>query len=764
MAGNLKADPARSIELIRWLNPKAAIYLESMASQGNVKPIAKQFAAQGDAGAVGFVTSNNSEEIQRNVYFLPNAEFLQGARKKENLSAVRFLHVDLDYKDYPGGEKEQEERVLALLQDKRVRPKGVPVPSAIWFTGGGCQAVWKLEQPLDVTKAEDLNKALLLALQGEGATHNADRLLRLPWTMNWLNDKKRSTGREPALAFHFEPTKLDNPPRTYAVEAFHLQIPKAATKPVERSEATMTVPHFDPLPLPAHLSEILPVDPEWIDAIATGNNPPGKAYASRSELVFACVLWMLFRGVQPGHILSIITATDLGISAHVRENPSPLAYARRQIERAMAAIELRAKGWPIRAEDGRPIPNLPQNVRYAFAVLGVDAQRNTFTQTDEFRGFGLDGRDLNDIAEILSSTFRREHDFAATPAVIKRELLAVAHEQKFHPVVDYLDGLVWDGKPRINKWLADYCGADDNELNGEFGSKLLIAGVRRIKQPGVKFDTMLVLEGPQGAGKSQVAQRLAVRDQWFCGSLDLKSDDKTKAEMLARAWIVECQELDGLNKSTSQGLKRFLSTSTDTYRRAYGRDASEYGRHCIILGTTNEGAYLRDLTGNRRIWPVLVRRIDLARFSADVDQLWAEGAVREKAGETITLQPHLWAAAADLQGQRMVEDAFSDVLEDNFRELVGRVSMDSVKLLLGIDTARMSPSDTRRIKAIMTVLGWDYGTHRLHDLGKLEKAHRKGFSRGGADERKLEYLAQRLNGGAVVIVRLEGLREGEPPF
>ena len=99
---------------------------------------------------------------------------------------------------------------------------------------------------------------------------------------------------------------------------------------------------------------------------------------------------MLFRGVQPGHVLSIITATDLGVSAHVRENASPLAYARRQIERAMAAIDLRAGGWPIRADDGRPVPNLPQNIRYAFAVLGVDAQRNTFTQTDEFRGFGLD--------------------------------------------------------------------------------------------------------------------------------------------------------------------------------------------------------------------------------------------------------------------------------------------------------------------------------------------------------------------------------------
>jgi hypothetical protein len=93
---------------------------------------------------------------------------------------------------------------------------------------------------------------------------------------------------------------------------------------------------------------------------------------------------------------------------------------------------------------------------------------------------------------------------------------------------------------------------------------------------------MPVLEGAQGADKSRLAQRLAVRDEWFCGSLDLKSDDKTKAELLARAWIVECYELDGLNKATSQSLKRFLSTAIDTFQRAYGRDAGEYRRHCII--------------------------------------------------------------------------------------------------------------------------------------------------------------------------------------
>jgi predicted P-loop ATPase len=454
----------------------------------------------------------------------------------------------------------------------------------------------------------------------------------------------------------------------------------------------------------------------------------------------------------------------LGISAHVRESSNVLRYAQRQVKRALAILEARSGEWPVLSDKLLPVPHHPKNVRYALARLGVDAQRNQFNKTDEVRGAGLDGRDLNDIAEILCSQFGRELDFAATPAAIKRELLAIAHENPYHPVCDYLDGLMWDGTPRIGTWLADYCGADHTDLNREFASKLLIAGVRRIKQPGVKFDTMLVLEGAQGAGKSQVAQLLAVRPEWFCGSLNLTSDDKSKAEMLARAWIVECQELDGLNKSTSQNLKRFLSTPTDTFRRAYGRDAGEYPRHCIIIGTTNEGAYLRDLTGNRRIWPVLVRRVDLARFGADVHQLWAEAVVREAAGESITLSPHLWAAAAEVQGQRMVEDAYADVLGDTFAELTGRVSMDSVKLLLGVDTARMSPTDTRRIKSVMAGLGWDFGTHRLHDLGRLEKIQRRGFARGDADQQKVEYIAQRIEGGIVVINRLDRLHCEDAPF
>ncbi|WP_439524135.1 hypothetical protein, partial [Marivita sp.] len=230
MANNLKTDATRAIEFIRWLTSEAPLHLESMASRGKAKPKAKVFGLPEHEKAVSFVAYGNADDVQRNMYFLPNAEFLEGPRKKENLSAVRFLHVDLDFKDYPGDEKEKVDFVINILHEKKTRPKGIPLPTAIWLTGGGCQAVWKLDEPLEIEKAEELNKALLFVLQGGPGTHNADRLLRLPWTINWLNDKKRADGRKPALAWAFEPMDLTKPPRTYAVGDFRVRVPKEAAK------------------------------------------------------------------------------------------------------------------------------------------------------------------------------------------------------------------------------------------------------------------------------------------------------------------------------------------------------------------------------------------------------------------------------------------------------------------------------------------------------------------------------------------------------
>lgn len=554
--------------------------------------------------------------------------------------------------------------------------------------------------------------------------------------------------------------------KTYNVEDFQLPAPKEKTTlPAKSGSAAVEPTEIAPLPLPDDLGEIIPSDLKWVEVIVTGDDPPGKVYPSRSERMMACVCWMLGNGVQPGHVLSILLDPAYAIGAHVRENPNPIRYGQRQVVRALIMIDAKREDWPVLNDKFQPAKDHPSNIRYALARLGIEVHRNLFTFMNDVEGFRLDTRDLNDVADILGSRFLRDLDFRATSAAIKSEIIAIGHEQIYHPIVDYLDGLVWDGNPRLDNMLRDYAGADDTEINREFGAKFLIAGVRRVKKPGVKFDTMLVFEGNQGTGKSSFAETLAVRSDWFCGSLSLKSDDKSKAELLAGAWIVEVQEMDGIRKASTHELKRFLSTRRDKYRRAYGRDARTYPRQCVIVGSTNDQKYLFDQTGNRRFWPVRAGTVQLDKLREDVDQLWAEAVVREAAGESIVLSEHLWEAAAELTDVRLIEDAFAAVLGDWFAEKTGRVSMDSVKLLLGFEGGRLSPIEVQRIKAEMDRLGWEEKTNRLHDLSQREKTQRRGFARGTPDERKTEWLARRIENGVATLFRIDDLAlEQDSPF
>lgn len=266
--------------------------------------------------------------------------------------------------------------------------------------------------------------------------------------MNWLSDKKRTAGRDPAKTFLLEPVSFGADPRNYTLADFRLRLDKSSSSKTD-SKAITNLDDIEVLPLPDDRSEVIPLDPVWSEVIVTGKNPPDKSYQSRSELVFAATLWLLGKNVAPGYIVSILTSPDLGISAHVRENPNPLRYARRQVARAMETIDLRGRGWPKVDQYGRLAANAPENVRFALAMLDVDARRNMFTHADEVNGLGLEGRDISDICEILCSIFDRKLDFRASVTVIRRELITVAYERAYHPVIDYLDGLVWDGIPRL---------------------------------------------------------------------------------------------------------------------------------------------------------------------------------------------------------------------------------------------------------------------------------------------------------------------------
>lgn len=752
-------------EFLKWLLPDGPYRIETMVSEGKGRLVVEHFLDIHGKELREFVSTQNSEKLRRNFYFLPNATRLIGKRKKANLRGADFLHVDLDMKDYSGNDSEQFLKIVDLLLDKRV--KSIPAPSAVWFTGGGFQAVWKLSKTIEVELAEELNYSLLMALQGGAGTHNADRLLRLPGTVNWLNDKKREAGRVPKLSLVASPDDFKKPPLMYAESDFKMKRLNPENNKKNGSKGkSVAAPsaYLEPLPLPSDLMEIFPSDPNWLAAIRDGINPPGKSYPSRSELVFAATIWMLGNGMESGHVLTVLTSDEFAISAHILEQPNAVSYATRQVLQALDAIRSNDGGWPVLGDTNLPVKNHPDNIRFAFSKLALLISRNVFAGIDEIVGGGFNDRDINDVSDILSSIFVRKFKFSATSAAINREIMSVAYDNTYHPILEYLGDLKWDGVERIDKWLVDFASADDTPFNRTVGRKVLVAAVRRIKKPGVKFDTLLVLEGKQGAGKSRLVGKLAISNDWFCESLSMKLDDKAKAELLSQAWIVEFQELDGIGKATSQDLKHFLSQRVDMYRKSYGKGARPYPRHSVIIGTTNESDYLRDLTGNRRIWPVLVGEIDLDGFSKVLDQLWAEAVVLEAGGERLELPKELWGAAAELQKRRLVEDPYSDVLFGALQNRTGKVSMGSIKQLLGIQSSRMTPQDSRRIKSIMAGIGWDSGTYRLIDPSGSHNEPRRGFASGSFEERKIEYISHMESDGFCHLILINNYGDEKEPF
>jgi predicted P-loop ATPase len=200
-------------------------------------------------------------------------------------------------------------------------------------------------------------------------------------------------------------------------------------------------------------------------------------------------------------------------------------------------------------------------------------------------------------------------------------------------VREYLDGLVWDKHPRVDRWLIDYGKAVDAPYIRAVSRLMLVAAVRRVRQPGCAFDEMLILEGPQGIGKSTALQILA--GPWYGNDLPIGADVRHFMEVTAGKWIVEASELRAMGSGDVNALKACLSRTEEMVRMPYAREATKVPRQFIVVGTTSVTDYLRDPTSNRRLWPVRVDRFDLDRLRADRDQLWAEAASIEAAGESL---------------------------------------------------------------------------------------------------------------------------------
>lgn len=247
------------------------------------------------------------------------------------------------------------------------------------------------------------------------------------------------------------------------------------------------------------------------------------------------------------------------------------------------------------------------------------------------------------------------------PTKTKDALLAVASERAYHPVREYLDTLPeWDGTGRIDTLLTDYLGAEDSGYTRAVMRKTLAAAVARIYQPGVKFDSVLILNGPQGIGKSTLFARLA--GAWFSDSLTLTDmRDKSGPEKLQGYWVLELGELAGMKKTDVETVKSFLSRVDDKYRASYGLNVESHPRQCVIVGSTNtESGFLRDITGNRRFWPVRVNGQSEKKpwqlSGEDVLQIWAEAKAVYENGESLFLEGEAAAAAAFEQADAMETD------------------------------------------------------------------------------------------------------------
>ncbi len=234
--------------------------------------------------------------------------------------------------------------------------------------------------------------------------------------------------------------------------------------------------------------------------------------------------------------------------------------------------------------------------------------------------------------------------FEPSTAAVNEMVDAIADENAFHPVADYLGSLEWDGTGRIDS----YFGAADTEYHRAIGRKWLISCVARAVEPGCKVDTLPVLEGGQGDRKSSALQELAGGLQWFSETtIDLHNIPEA-CKQLQGKWIYEIAELDGFRKADLLRVKNFVSRQQDDYRQSYARRSEAYPRTCVFAATTNESKYLQDPTGNRRFWPVACGRVDVKALRRERDQLWAEATaayvehVAEQDGDPLRHTPNAW--------------------------------------------------------------------------------------------------------------------------
>jgi putative DNA primase/helicase len=373
---------------------------------------------------------------------------------------------------------------------------------------------------------------------------------------------------------------------------------------------------------------------------------------------------------------------------------------------------------------------ITHNIREAITVLGLDFKRNLFIDRimifEDGVGSEISDDTLAHVAMLISNTWGARWTGDPDLKKINTAIKWIVKERTMHPVREYLESLDWDGTPRLDSWLIEAAGAEPTAYTRAVSRLFLVAAVARIYSPGIKFDAMIILEGRQGVGKSMLVRALG--GKWTLEGLPpLRSpNDKDVISAMLGYWLVEIEELAAMRKADADTLKAFVSKQFDRVRLPYEANARTFPRQCILVGTTNDAAYLRDITGNRRFIPVTIGEVDFSKINRD--QLWAEAvlAFKSEPRDEITLPREIWGDATVEQEKRRIEDPWEELVGE-FLDKMGNEPVTTETLFTEAfhrPFKDASQYDMKRLSQVMQRLGWHRAELHVNGLKRRGFRHK----------------------------------------
>lgn len=266
---------------------------------------------------------------------------------------------------------------------------------------------------------------------------------------------------------------------------------------------------------------------------------------------------------------------------------------------------------------------------------------------------------------------------------------------------EYLNSHVWDGVPRLGAMMAEAFGAEDNSYSEAVGRCWMISMVARVFRPGCKVDTVPVLEGAQGRGKSTALS--IIGGKWFveCHENVMSKD---LFGVLDGHMLVEIAEMHSFTRAEVERVKGIISCQVDRYRKSYGRNAEDHPRKTVLACTTNRDDWQRDETGARRFWPIHCSEINHDWLRTHRDQLFAEAVQLFRDGVS------WWEVPEDHQKREVEKRRDADAWEPIIQEWLGnRTQIQSRYILsdcLGIDFSKHDQQAKNRVSKVMKALGW----------------------------------------------------------